>query len=146
MVEYIQTYEAVFWWTMGTSAVVFIAALVIVPLIVVRIPSDYFASQRRPEKYKIRRQSIITWLLLLAVKNLIGGMLVLAGMVMLVLPGQGVLTILVGIGLMNFPGKFQLERWIVSRGPVFWVINRLRSRRGRPPLVLEERSKPGEMP
>jgi Putative transmembrane protein (PGPGW) len=76
------------------------------------------------------------------VKNLIGGVFVLAGIVMLVLPGQGVLTIMLGIALMNFPGKFQLERWIVSRGPTLWFINRLRRRRGRPALVLEGERKP----
>lgn len=146
MLEWIQTYAAAFWWTMSTSLAVFIAALIIVPLIVIRIPSDYFASQRRPKKYKVRHQSIVLWLLLLMGKNVIGGVLVMAGIAMLVLPGQGVLTILLGITLMNFPGKFQLERWIVSRGPILRFINRLRHRRGRSPLVLEEDPNPDETP
>ncbi len=144
MLEWIQTYETAFWWIMSASLAIFIATLIIVPLVVVRIPSDYFASQKRSEKYKIRHQSIVTWLFLLAVKNVTGTVLVLAGIAMLVLPGQGVLTILIGFALINFPGKFKLERWIVSRGPLLRLLNRLRHCRGRPPLALEERSKPTE--
>lgn len=141
MLEWIQTYEVAFWWAGGASLVVFVAALVIVPLIVVRIPPEYFADRRRPGMYRIYNYSKSVWLLLMVVKNAAGVVLVLAGIAMLVLPGQGVLTILFGIALMNFPGKFQLERWVVSRRPVLRLINGLRRRRGSPPLVLEESSK-----
>ncbi|MBN2034224.1 MAG: hypothetical protein JW836_13190 [Deltaproteobacteria bacterium] len=142
MLGWIQTHEAASLWIAGASLVTFVAVLAIVPWVVVRIPADYFAGRRRPEKKKLRHHSPVTRLLLLIVKNLIGGVFVLAGIVMLVLPGQGVLTIMLGIALMNFPGKFQLERWIVSRGPTLYFINRLRRRRGRPALVLEGEPKP----
>jgi len=142
MLGWIQTHEAASLWIAGASLVTFVATLAIVPWVVVRIPTDYFAGRRRPEKYKISRHPPVARLLLLIVKNVIGGVFVLAGLVMLVLPGQGVLTIILGIALMNFPGKFQLERWIVSRGPTLWFINRLRRRRGRPALVLEGEPKP----
>jgi len=62
----------------------------------------------------------------------------LAGIAMLVLPGQGILAILGGIELMDFPGKYRLERWIVSRPAVLRSVNWLRRRMGRPPLVFEE--------
>jgi hypothetical protein len=71
-------------------------------------------------------------------KNLLGYILIVAGILMLVLPGQGTWTIVVGIMLLNFPGKYKLERWIVSRGPVLRSINWVRRRAGRDPLVLEE--------
>jgi len=58
-----------------------------------------------------------------------------AGIIMLVLPGQGIFTILIGIMLLNFPGKYRLERWIVARRPVLRSINWLRRRAGRAPLV-----------
>ena len=54
---------------------------------------------------------------------------------MLVLPGQGVLTILIGIMFINFPGKYRLERWVVMRAPVLGAINRLRANAGRMPLI-----------
>ena len=53
---------------------------------------------------------------------------------MLVLPGQGVLTIVIGLLLMEFPGKTRLERWLVGRPSVLEFVNRMRTRRGRPPL------------
>ena len=58
------------------------------------------------------------------------------GLAMLVLPGQGVITILVGITLLNFPGKRRLELRIVRQRPVLLAINWIRARANRPPLVL----------
>jgi hypothetical protein len=72
--------------------------------------------------------------LYLVVKNLIGFILILAGIAMLVLPGQGVLTIVVGMVLMNFPGKFRLERWLATRPPVWRSLNWLRKKATRPVL------------
>jgi len=75
---------------------------------------------------------------LLVGKNLLGCIFLGAGMAMLVLPGPGVLTILVALTLLDFPGKFRLERWIVARRPLLGTINWLRRRAGRTPLALEE--------
>ena len=65
--------------------------------------------------------------------------LVLAGLIMLVVPGQGLLTLAVGLVLVDFPGKYRLERWLVTRPPVWRAINWLRKRAGREPL-----ERPGE--
>jgi len=137
MFEWIQAHEAVFLWIAGASLVMFGAALAIVPWLVIRIPEDYFAGRRRPETYKIRHHPLIAWLPLMMVKNLLGGVFVLLGIAMLVLPGQGVLTIMFGIALMNFPGKFQLERWFICRAYTLRFINHLRRKHGRPALILE---------
>ncbi len=76
--------------------------------------------------------------MLLIGKNALGYIFVVAGFIMLVLPGQGIFTILIGIMLLNFPGKYRLEQWIVARRPVLRSINWLRRRAGRAPLVLDE--------
>jgi hypothetical protein len=55
---------------------------------------------------------------------------------MLVLPGQGLLAILVGVMLANFPGKYALERRIISRPAVARGVNRIREMAGRPPFEL----------
>lgn len=55
---------------------------------------------------------------------------------MLVLPGQGILTILIGLGIMNFPGKFAVERWFVERKGVMFSINWIRQKTKHPPLQL----------
>lgn len=137
MIRWIQSHRAVIWWIAGASLLVFIASLIIVPLLVVRIPSDYFAHRRRHVNPRVGRRSLLRWALLVG-KNLLGYVFVFAGLLMLFLPGQGVVAILIGITLLNFPGKYRFERWVVSRGPVLRSINRLRKRAGRPPLILED--------
>ncbi|MFO7857997.1 MAG: PGPGW domain-containing protein, partial [Ectothiorhodospiraceae bacterium] len=89
---------------------------------------------RREERTLLRHP--VAGLVLLIVKNALDAVLVLAGIAMLVLPGQGVLTILAGLTLMNFPGKYRVERWLMSRPAVFNAVNWLRRRAGRPPLEL----------
>jgi hypothetical protein len=55
---------------------------------------------------------------------------------MLVLPGQGVLTILLGIALLDLPGKRHLERRLIALPTVLRTINKLREKFGRPPLTV----------
>jgi len=62
--------------------------------------------------------------------------LILAGVAMLVLPGQGMLTIVLGIMLLNFPGKYRLERRVARMRPVARSINWMRARGGHPPLKV----------
>jgi hypothetical protein len=57
---------------------------------------------------------------------------------MLIVPGQGLLTVAVGLTLVDFPGKFHLERWLATRGPVWRSINWLRKRAGREALKRPE--------
>ena len=74
---------------------------------------------------------------LLIGKNIFGVVFVLMGLAMLLLPGQGILTIVIGLVLIDFPGKYNLERWIVSRRAVLNSINWLRQRADRGPIVVE---------
>jgi len=138
MVQWIQIHENILWWLTAVSIVTFISTLVAVPLLVVKIPSDYFAHERRREALWADRHAAVRWMLVLA-KNLLGYILIAAGIIMLVLPGQGMLTIVAGMMLLNFPGKFKLERWIASRNQVLQSINWVRRRAGQAPLVLGDR-------
>jgi hypothetical protein len=138
MVQWIQSHEMILLWLAAVSVVTFVSTLVAVPLLVVKIPSDYFAHGRRTELLCADRHAAVRWILVLA-KNLLGYILIAAGILMLVLPGQGMLTIVAGIMLLNFPGKYKLERWIVSRRPVLQSINWARRHAGQVPLVLEDR-------
>ena len=134
MIEWVYSNETLVWWLVATSAFTFIISLILVPMLVVRIPADYFTHHKRhhkrPEKYPPSIRIIV-----LVIKNLIGLVLVLAGLLMLVLPGQGLFTMFVGVLMMNFPGKYRLERWVVERGPILKSINWLRARAGHAPLL-----------
>jgi hypothetical protein len=68
-------------------------------------------------------------------RNALGLILLLLGALLLVLPGQGLLTILAAISLMDFRGKRRLERRLMSRPRVFALLNRFRLRAGEPRLL-----------
>ena len=139
MGELIQTNETVFWWLTVTSIVAFFATLIIVPWFVIRIPSDYFSNsniERRRMPWS--NQHPLVQRILLVGKNVLGYVFIVVGTTMLVLPGPGILTIVVGIILLNFPGKYRLERWMVERRPVMHSINWLRRWAKKAPIVQEE--------
>jgi hypothetical protein len=136
MIDLLQQYQTVLWVLAAASLVLFVATLVLVPMLVIRIPDDYFARPRRPWQPWSHRRPVLRTMLEVA-KTLLGVVLVAAGVLMLVLPGQGVVTILAGLTLMSFPGKYRLERWIIARRPVRRFFNWLRRRAGKRPLRIE---------
>lgn len=113
----------------------FVGTLLLVPWLVVRLPADYFHATHRPTLLWARLHPLLRALLLVG-KNLLGLSVMLMGVAMLVLPGQGLLTILIGLLLLDFPGKYRFERWLVRRAPVLRACNWLRQRAGRQPLRL----------
>lgn len=134
--EWLQTYEVYFWWLFAFSILTFIGTLIAVPMLLVRIPHDYFAHEKR-EVMSRANHHILIQAILVIIKNTVGVILLTLGIIMLVTPGQGIITILAGMMLLNYPGKYRLERWIVSRPSVFRSINWFRQRAGRGPLVLD---------
>lgn len=125
--------EALLWWGTGVSLSLLAATAVGVPWVVSRLPRNYFNQTRRSAWHRdvnTPRSMLVLGIL----KNTLGALLVLLGLVMLITPGQGLLTLLVGLLLMNFPGKYRLERWLVRRPRVLATLNWLRRRGGHPPL------------
>ena len=139
MFDWLRGYETMLWWLGALSIVMFVASLVALPLIVVRIPADYFARDPRSGSRR-SGQSTGPHLLGRLGKNLLGIVLVLAGVGMLVLPGQGILTILIGLMLMDFPGKRALEQRLVQQPSVLRAINWMRAKAHRPPLEIPRSS------
>jgi hypothetical protein len=117
------------------SLLLFVVTLVIFPLVIVFLPEDYFVRHRRDPAHQTRRHPAI-WLTLTILKNIVGWAFILAGIAMLVLPGQGILTILIGVSLANFPGKYALERRLVRKPAVARTLNRIREKAGKPRLEI----------
>ena len=140
MIGWLRAHESWMWWLVVISAFTFVISLLAVPWLLVRIPPRYFMSTNHDHPWG--DQHPFVHVLLLIGKNLLGLIFIALGIVMLVLPGQGILTILIGVMLLNFPGKRSLERKLISRPSVLGAINRLRARFGKPALVLEERQGP----
>lgn len=122
----------------GVSVVTFVVSLAVVTLVLVKLPANYFHSSHDRE-FLVHRHPVLRAVGIFA-KNLLGLVLVGAGIVMSLpgVPGQGVLTILLGIMLLDFPGKRALESRIVGRPRVNSAVNALRARFDKPPLMLDE--------
>jgi hypothetical protein len=118
------------------SLLTFVGTLLIVPILLSRMRADYFVGDQRPSAASMRLHPAVRWLARFA-KNILGWFFVLMGVVMLVLPGQGVLTILIGIALLDFPGKRRLEKRIAMHGRIRRSIDWIRRRSGRPPLQFD---------
>mgnify|MGYP001818787086 CR=1 FL=1 len=127
--------ESTVWYLAAFSVVSFFGTLIAIPFLVVRIPEDYFSESKRHRwEPWAHEHPVIRWTLLIT-KNLLGYVFIVLGIAMLVLPGQGILTIAIGIMFINFPGKYRLERWVIMRAPVLRTINKLRLRAGHAPLI-----------
>lgn len=142
MFELLNQYlAAVTWWQMCAALGIFLVTLVgsfaVVAFVLVKLPPTYFHSSHEraflPDKSRVIRWGG------LALKNLAGALLIFFGILMSLpgIPGPGVLTILLGLMLMDFPGKRELESKIISQPRVQKSINSLREKFGRPPLLLD---------
>ena len=118
-------------WGTVISLVSLAATIVAVPWVVSRLPQDYFSSRRR---HPLREQMGVVPVVLSLLKNLLGATLVVIGFILLFTPGQGVLVALVGLLIMNFPGKYRLERALVRRENVLKALNWLRRKQALPPF------------
>jgi hypothetical protein len=137
LVAWVQEYQTVLQWIGVASLVMLVATPIIFPLIIIYLPQDYFVRHEREPAHPKRRHPVL-WLALTVLKNILGVTLILAGIAMLVLPGQGLLTILIGISLANGPGKYRLERWLVRKPTVSRALNRIRRAAKKPDLHLPD--------
>jgi len=118
------------------SIIIFIVSLLSLPWLVAKIPEDYFVPKKRAGT-PWKGYFLGLWLLMFAVKNVVGYLLLFSGFLMLFLPGQGILTMLAGLLLMDYPGKFQLERKIALSPAVLSKLNWLREKANQPPLKID---------
>ena len=128
-------HDTLLWWLGIGSVVLFVATLFAVPWMVTKIPPDYFVRKKRPQSELKQRHPALRVVIAVA-KNLLGVIILLAGIAMIVLPGQGLITIVVGLMLIDFPGKFRFERWIVRKRSVQKAVNWLRKKAKAPPLEV----------
>ncbi len=103
----------------------------------VKLPSNYFSSHYESD-FLPDSPWLVRWGAVIA-KNIAGVVLILLGIVLSFpgVPGQGILTILLGIIMLDIPGKRPLESRIIKRPRVLAAINGLRLRYGKPGLILD---------
>lgn len=116
------------------SILLSIGGLFLLPLLIIKIPADYFSDQTK-EFGVSKVDHPVFRVLILVVRNSLASVLFIAGILMLFTPGQGFLTLLVALCLATFPGKRKLERKIIALPGVSKSINRLRTKAGKEPLA-----------
>jgi hypothetical protein len=125
----------------GASLVLWVVSLVLTALAMryylIWIPADHFAKGHKPFDAWQDSHPAIRWTLIVG-KNVIGALLLVAGLVMLVTPGPGWLALLIGLALVDIPGKRAWERRILQRPAIANAVNRMRVKAGQPPLDLCE--------
>ncbi|HET6978085.1 MAG TPA: hypothetical protein VFI24_17270 [Pyrinomonadaceae bacterium] len=114
----------------------FLVNLAIVSIILVKLPADHFSTKRETKFWHGPRPALHAAKVI--GKNIAGVLLVALGIVLSLpgVPGQGLLTVLLGIMLLDFPGRHRLEQKLLSKPSIVNTINRLRGRFGKPPLQL----------
>ena len=131
--EWFSAHQALVWWTSAVSVALLVLSPIVAIWFVTRLPTNYFVQKhRRPLSSWDNYPAVRTCLLV--AKSILGMVLTLVGVVMLVAPGQGLLTIVVGLLLLEFPGKFRAERWLATRRKVWRSLNWLRGKAGKPEL------------
>jgi hypothetical protein len=106
-------------------------------IVMVKIPVNYFSSHYQQD-FMPNSPFLVRWGAFI-LKNLLGVFLILLGIVLSLpgVPGQGILTILLGLIMLDIPGKRPLEARIIRRPAVLSAINSLRARFNKPPLIVD---------
>lgn len=141
MFDFLSDFFAALTWRkvlLGVSIflVSFFANLGIVSFILVKLPADHFSKRRKTKFWSGARPALHAARVI--GKNIAGILLVALGVVLSLpgVPGQGLLTVLLGIMLLDFPGRHQLEQKLLSKPSIVNTINKLRKRFDKPPLEL----------
>ena len=137
MPDWLRINETLLFWLVGFSALTFVMSIVAVPWMLVRIPPRYFMTTHHPHPWADRHP--VVRFILVAAKNLFGIVLLAIGLALLVLPGQGILTLLAGLVFVDLPGKHKILLRTISQPTVLKSVNWIRERAGREPLEVPEK-------
>lgn len=126
-------------WAALAAAALLLGANAVVVYLVVRLPDTYFCDP--PGRSRLREHHTILYGALRIGKNALGGLMVVVGALLTLpgVPGPGLVLILLGVTLVEFPGKRRLARNLVRRKSIHGTMNWLRARFGKPPLVIPPR-------
>ncbi len=116
------------------SGVLMAISLFLTPYIVSRLPVDYFIHEQHHTPRKNRRHPAIGFVLD-GIKNVLGALLLVLGLLMLPGPGPSFIIIAFGLSMMNFPGKYRLKRRVAGHPWILRDLNAIRRKHGQPPFI-----------
>lgn len=100
---FLDKYGHAFTWLGLVSTFTFFLSLLIIPLLICKLDDTFFLNLH--QKQNNLDQHPLLSILLRIPRYLLGAILLQAGFIMIFLPGQGLLTIFLGVSLLDFPGK-----------------------------------------
>jgi len=108
-----------------------------IAIVMVKVPKNYFSTHYKRD-FMPGSSFAVRWGAVIA-KNIFGVFLVILGIVLSLpgVPGQGILTILLGLIMLDIPGKRPLEARIIKRPAVLSAINSLRAKYNKEPLEVD---------
>ena len=133
IIDLVDEYKSVIFWLSLLSFFIFIFSLVSIKWLVALIPIDYFVYKKNS---KFKTKYPFTWLISMIIKNIIGYLLIVGGILMLVLPGQGLFTIFIGLMMSNYPGKYYIEKKIIAIPSILKTIIWLRKQSNKEPIII----------
>ena len=125
-------------WLGVLSVVTFVVSLLGVPLLILRMSPNYFIRHWLEVQERHRRHPVLT-VILFCLRNVVGVLLLAAGLAMLVLPGQGILTLLIGLSIMDFPGKHHLLERCVQVNAIQQSLNWVRRKGGKKDFIFKKK-------
>ncbi len=132
-----QFFQTIVEWLALTSLATFLLSLLLIPLIISNLSVHCFLNIGR----KTGKNNFIAWrLALLLLRNIGGIILLLAGIAMLFLPGQGILTILISLLLLSFPGKQKTLNYIIHKPAVQRSFDWIRKKSGTHPFIWPDKN------
>jgi hypothetical protein len=136
LIEWIKGHIPFFYLLGGISLSLTIITIIVVPLFLIYVPRDFFINEEHNRRFG--RIPFTMRIILIILKNITGVIIIAAGALMLILPGQGIITILIGVFLVDFPGKKRLLFYILRKPIVLNTINWIRKKNKRKDLIVEE--------
>lgn len=129
--QWLQTNEHLVFWVGGISTGLFLGVTFATVYLILQLPSDFFVERMRAQSTPKSRVAVLVYWL----RNLGALVLLVAGLLMLLLPGPGMMTLLAAVVVMEHRRKRELERWLLMHGRVMDSINWWRRMFNRPPML-----------
>ncbi len=124
--NFLTDYRYLFTWLAVISSICFFASLLFIPLIICRLPDNYFLHLHKHSTMENTHPFVYIFLRLL--RYLFGAILLAAGLLMLFLPGQGLLTMMLGLSLLDFPGKQKAVDTLFNLNSIQKALNWIRTK------------------
>ncbi|MCF7886583.1 MAG: hypothetical protein K9M80_08815 [Candidatus Marinimicrobia bacterium] len=137
MLQFMEAHDELIIWVSTISFLMFIGTLLAIPFIIIRLPSDYFIRDKNLARRFCQERPILR-IILVSLKNVVGIIFFIMGFLMLFIPGQGILTMLIGYSMLDFVSMRGPVYKIIRRPTVYEFINRIRGKKGKEPIELKE--------